>query len=114
MYLYDIIQAAHALHEFSAGKTFADYEQSALLRSAVERQFEIIGEALNQALHESPDLSQRIGNPRQIVGFRNRLIPGYRLTQNDIVWHALEAELPRLCHEVETLLRELDPDYDQR
>ena len=45
-YLYDILQAADLLHEFTTGKGFADYEGDAMLRAAVERKFEIIGEAL--------------------------------------------------------------------
>jgi len=47
VYLFDIIQAAQRLAQFAFGKTFADYERDAMLRSAVERQFEIIGEALS-------------------------------------------------------------------
>lgn len=47
-YLYDIQQAAHRLTEFTSGKNFDDYEQDAMLRAAVERKFEIIGEALAQ------------------------------------------------------------------
>ncbi|CAL9674825.1 hypothetical protein SUDANB95_07758 [Actinosynnema sp. ALI-1.44] len=47
-YLWDALHAVELLSQFSAGKSFTDYEADAMLRSAVERQFEIIGEALNQ------------------------------------------------------------------
>ncbi len=47
-YLYDIQQAAGLLDEFVTGKTFADYQRDAMLRAAVERKFEIIGEAMTQ------------------------------------------------------------------
>lgn len=49
-YLFDISEAAALVTSFAAGKTFADYEHDPLLRSAIERQLEIIGEALSQAL----------------------------------------------------------------
>ena len=47
-YIYDALQAANAIEAFVVGQGYADYQESALLRSAVERQFEIIGEALNR------------------------------------------------------------------
>jgi uncharacterized protein with HEPN domain len=53
-YLYDVRQAAALLREFSAGKSFDQYAQDAMLRSAVERQFEIIGEALAQLSRIAP------------------------------------------------------------
>jgi uncharacterized protein with HEPN domain len=53
-YLFDILQACNLLVDFTASKRFADYRNDALLRSGVERQFEIIGEALSQALRLEP------------------------------------------------------------
>jgi hypothetical protein len=65
------------LHQFTAGKTFADSAADLLLRSAVERQFEFIGEARNQALHLHPSLAPRISDAGRITAFRNRLIHAY-------------------------------------
>ena len=62
-YLYDIQQAVEPLTEFTGGKVFEDYEQNTMLRAAVERQFEIIGEALahaRQARSDARRADQRI------------------------------------------------------
>jgi uncharacterized protein with HEPN domain len=66
-YLWDALSAIELLREFSAGKSFDDYQADAMLRSAVERQFEIIGEALNQLSKVDTDLASAIPNLGQIV-----------------------------------------------
>ena len=76
-YLFDIRSAADRLAEFLAGKTFADYQRDAMLRAAVERQFEIIGEAVSQLARFDEELAARFTNFRRIVAFRNILIHGY-------------------------------------
>lgn len=75
-YLYDIDQACQLLVEFTSGETLQDYRSDAMLRSAVERQFEIIGEALSQPLRSEPSLSEQIRHSARIVAFRNQLIHG--------------------------------------
>jgi len=107
-YLFDIREACELLLRFTAGKTFSDYSTDPMLRSAVERQFEIIGEALRQALQLDPSLSTRISNTDRIIAFRNRLIHGYASIADEIVWGILEANLPTLQKEVSTLMRELN------
>ena len=107
-YLFDINEACGLLLQFTAGKTFSDYSTDPMLRSAVERQFEIIGEALGQALRLDPSLSSRISNTGRIIAFRNRLIHGYGSIADEIVWGILEANLPTLQKEVATLMRELN------
>jgi uncharacterized protein with HEPN domain len=79
-----------------------------MLRSAVERQFEVIGEALSQALRCDPKLGTRISNTARIIAFRNRLIHGYASISNEVVWGVLEANLPTLTREADALLCEAE------
>jgi len=105
-YLFDMQQACELLGQFTAEKTLADYRADAMLRSAVERQFEIVGEALGQMLKIAPGLAGRISDSRRIISFRNILIHGYAQIADDIVWGVLETNLPTLRREVEQLLAE--------
>lgn len=105
-YLHDIAKACGLIEEFLRGKTYAEYVESPLLRSAVERQFEIIGEALNLTLRVHPDVEGHITHARRIVSFRNRLIHGYATVADEVVWGVVEGYLPRLKTEVKGLLVE--------
>lgn len=77
VFLWDAHAAAGAILEFVAGKYYADYAADRMLRSAVERQFEIIGKALNQLCKIEPNWVEQIPDLAQIVAFRNLLIHGY-------------------------------------
>ena len=77
--LRDALRECEAIVGFVQGRTFDEYEQSLLLRSAVERQFEIVGEALRQAEIADASVVSRVSNLSKIVGLRNRLIHGYDL-----------------------------------
>jgi uncharacterized protein with HEPN domain len=112
LYLADILRAGEALAEFTDGKTFEDYQASLLLRSAVERQLEIAGEALNQLLIHAPEFENRFVNRRQIKGFRNVLAHEYAAVDDAVVWGILEIHLPGLLQEAQTLLLELEPLVD--
>lgn len=103
-YLHDIRQAADLLVKFTAGKQFADYERDAMLRAAVEREFEITGEALVQLARLDEGLAARISDYRRIIAFRNILIHGYAQVDARLVWDIVESKLPTLCREVATLL----------
>jgi uncharacterized protein with HEPN domain len=108
-YLWDVQQAANAIDEFVAGLDAAGYAQNALVRAAVERQFEIIGEALNQFSKISPDLARQLPHLREIVGFRNVLIHGYVMIDHARVWQIAKTSLPDLRKVVSALLAELGP-----
>lgn len=103
-YLFDMAEAAGLIEQFVAGKSFEDYADGALLRSAVERQFGIVGEALNRALQLDPALEQRITHARRVVAFRSRLIHGYAAVSHETVWGAIETSLPVLVQELRGLL----------
>ena len=105
-YLYDIAEAADYIAQVTADRTYEEYHANPMLRSAVERQFEIIGEALNQLLRREPDLQKRISDASLIIAFRNRLIHGYASVSDEVVWGVVERYLPVLSGEVQVLLSE--------
>jgi uncharacterized protein with HEPN domain len=84
-HLYDIREAASAIFRFIRGKTFDDYEHDELLRSGIERKFEMIGEALNRIRGDEPTILDKMREHRNIVSFRNILAHGYDNIDNRIV-----------------------------
>jgi uncharacterized protein with HEPN domain len=104
--LYDIQQAAVLLDRFTAGKEFHEYAHDPLLRSGVERQVEIIGEALNQLAKIGPDEVARITDYRRIIALRNILAHGYARVDHRVIWNILEHNLPLLRREVDGLIRQ--------
>jgi len=105
-YLYDIQQAVERIAEFTAGKRLEDYRGQAMLRAAVERQFEIIGEALVRLVRLEETLASRITHHRRIIAFRNILIHGYADVDDRLVWDVVETSLPVLRREVKALLNQ--------
>lgn len=95
-YLWDAREAADAILRFTRGKTLDDYRSDALLSSAVERQFEIVGEALAQLARLDPALAERVPDHRRIIAFRNILVHGYAVVDRARVWHVVEEDLPGL------------------
>jgi uncharacterized protein with HEPN domain len=108
-YLWDVQQAAEAITKFTEGLDAAGYTASLLVRAAVERQFEIIGEALNRLSKEAPALARRVPDLPEIVSFRNVLIHGYATIDHARVWNNATTLLPALHEAVSTLLAELGP-----
>jgi uncharacterized protein with HEPN domain len=104
-FLYDIQQACALLSSFVAGKSFDDYAGNALLRSAVERQLTIVGEALNRLIKIEPGMASAITDTRQIIAFRNILVHGYDIVRSEVVWGILENDLSSLIGEVDALIK---------
>ena len=105
-HLYDIKEAALAILRFVHGKSFDDYVSDELLRSGVERKFEIIGEALNRINKIEPGILTRIRECRSIVSFRNLLAHGYDSIDDRIVWGIIEDDLGSLLEDVKRLVNE--------
>jgi uncharacterized protein with HEPN domain len=105
-YLFDIKQAAGLLTDFTRGKSFADFQGDPMLRSAVERQFEIIGEALTKLAKVDQETATLVSEHRRIIAFRNILIHGYAQIDDRLVWGVLDSKLPTLSQEVKKLLEE--------
>ena len=102
-YLSDILMAIDLIEEFILGVDFISYEKDRKTQSAVERQFSIIGEALNQFKNIDPTIT--IENDKQIIGFRNRLIHAYDSLDNSMIWAILNRHLKCLKIEIENLIK---------
>jgi uncharacterized protein with HEPN domain len=102
-YLYDMQQSILSIYEYLGDKRdFIAYENNKLIRRAVERELEIIGEAANHLLNLQPDI--KIDNARKIVDLRNFVIHGYDKVDNVIIWGVISKDLPKLKEQVDYLL----------
>ena len=104
--IYDLDQATELIATFTQGKQLTDYKADALLRSAVERQFEIVGEALNRLKKVDPGVVARISDYQRIIGFRNVLAHGYDVISDEIVWDIVQNKLPGLRQEIAEVKRD--------
>ena len=102
--LEDARLAGERILRFTSGRSRDEFLQDELLRSAVERQFEIIGEALNRLRRLDATTASALSDLPRIVAFRNILAHGYSVVDPNIVWDVVEMGLPRLMDEVTGLL----------
>ena len=102
-YLYDIITSINSIYEYlEENRDFNDYQKNKLLRRAVERELEIIGEASNRILKLDSEFP--IDNARKIVDLRNWVIHGYDKVDDVIIWGIISNHLPKLKEQVEKLM----------
>ena len=105
-YLFDILSSCDEIVSFVHGYSFDDYLDSPLLRRAVERDLEIIGEALVQLRVESPDTMASIPDSSKVIGMRNCLIHVYAEVDDEIVWDAATNDVPQLSRVVRIILEQ--------
>lgn|ERR1017187_764213 len=103
--LFDISVSAKNINDFLGEKKYyEEYKNNTLVRRAIERELEIIGEAINRLLKIKPDIEIKVA--RKIVNFRNRISHGYDSIDDETVWGIIINHLPILQQDVESLLNE--------
>ena len=105
-WLYDILSSINEIESYfvDTPKLFEFYQNDLKTKRAVERNIEIIGEAMSRILKEDNHIE--ISNSRKIVDVRNRIIHGYDSVSDDVIWGIVIKNLPVLQKEVEVLLGE--------
>lgn len=102
--ILDVMNAAEAIDAFVVGKRIQDYRKDLMLRSAVERQFEIIGEAIRRLERIDPQQCERLGPTRRMISFRNIIARGYDMLDHAIVWQIIQDDVPILLAEARRCL----------
>ena len=103
-WLQDIERSISEIYEFIGNrKNFKNFQNDLKAKKAVERNIEIIGEALNRILKIQPEIP--ISNSRKIVDTRNRIIHGYDTITADVLWLIVTRNIPILEKEVKQLLK---------
>jgi uncharacterized protein with HEPN domain len=104
--LKDIDQAILEINDFlPQERNFFAFQKDLKTRKAVERNIEIIGEAMDRILKTNPDIN--ISDSRKIVDTRNRIIHGYDVVSEDVIWLIVNRYLPILEREVKELLNKM-------
>ncbi|CAN5735409.1 MAG: DUF86 domain-containing protein [Rubrobacteraceae bacterium] len=111
--LRQIADACSFVLSVTEGKTLEDYSGERLLRQGVERNLQIIGEAVGRLRRDDPETADSLSEHERIVGFRNVLVHGYDLVDDAIVWDTIRTKLPLLLSEVERLLEKRDRDPEE-
>lgn len=112
-FLWDALRAAESVQASLCGKTYEAFVEDDLVRSAVERQLQIIGEALSQLARIDPRIASNVAELRRIIAFWNILVHGYAAIDYYTVWRLIEDKLPELQVNLQVLLRASDLEHDQ-
>lgn len=113
-YLVDVLESCDAILDAVAEMDLAAYENDRLVRSSVEREFLIIGEAINALARVAPSAFESISRGRRIVDFRNQLAHQYATVDNAIVWAIAENDVPVLRRECAEILNRISQANDTK
>ena len=102
-FLFDIRESIVSIDNYLGdNRDFNNYQNNKMLRRAIEREFEIIGEAMSRIDKIDPDI--QISSKRQIISMRNRVIHGYDKIDDEIIWGTIVRHLPILKDEINKLI----------
>ena len=107
-WLYDIKYAIEEIEGYfqTERKDFFEYQKNSMLKRAVERNLEIIGEAMNRILRRDSSFEEKISESKSIIGLRNQVIHAYDGISDENIWSIITNHLPLLKQEVEALIQE--------
>lgn len=106
-FVEDADHAAGLAQRFADARTRQDLDTDPLLRAGLERELQIVGEALSQLARLDNDLASRIPELSDIIGLRNILVHGYAKVNLDRLWRVVHEDLPILRTQLQNLLQEL-------
>jgi uncharacterized protein with HEPN domain len=109
-YLTDVIVACDAILEATRGLGFQEYLASRLVRSSVEREFMIVGEAMGALLRTMPEIETAVPQARRVVSFRHRLAHEYAFIDDELVWVVAERQVAPLRDACAELLARMDAE----
>lgn len=108
-HLFDALTAVRLAQEFSSGLSFESFGSNVLVRSAIERQLEILGEACQRMVQSDPDIRRRLPEVAFAIGLRNKIIHGYDRIENAVVYDTLMQDLPALAERLDQELAKQPP-----
>ncbi len=97
----DILNAGNHIYRFCRGHNYESFSEDDLVFAAVERKFEIIGEALNRIKKRNPEDLSILASPQVIIDFRNVLAHAYDKIDTSVMWGVIEYHLPELLTTIE-------------
>lgn len=112
-YFSDILESCDAIAVAVRGLDIVAYQGSRLIRSSVEREFIIIGEAMAALARVAPEAFAAITRARRIVDFRNRLTHEYPTVDDALVWAIVETDVPMLRRECAELMKRIAPTHGE-
>lgn len=107
-WLFDIKIAIEEINSYfqHEERNFFKYQANVMLKRAVERDLEIIGEAINRILKQDSSFLEKITHAKAIISLRNQIIHAYDNISDEIIWSILTNHLPKLKSEIDTLITE--------
>ncbi len=103
-YLFDMLDSCRFLLEFTTHESVDRYVRDRPFRGTVERELQIVGEAMMQLRSLDSETAAQISESERIIGFRHILVHGYHVLNPDVVWYVVTEKLPILRSELEAML----------